>query len=394
MKILFITTSIPYPPNDGERVRSFNLLKRLAERHELFLFCLYDHSSELDGVAKLIDLGIVTKAYQRSITTFACKLKSVLFFNPLFVCNNYSKEMSISINKLMTRQYFDAVHIDGLPLIQYLKYIPAGVRIVFDLRDAWSLLYKRRVDRSSKFSKMILWYKWLLVKQYEVNSLHLPLVPLLLSIDDINYLCKLVPDVKRKLIQLPNGVDVNYFAPDFGEPEKEKAIVLFTGAMSYGPNKEAVIHFVTNIWPAIRVAVPNAIFMVVGKEPDVELLQFQSESINIIGEVPDIRPYLHKAKVVVCPLMTGAGIKNKVLEAMACGKVVVSTPVGVEGIRGINGLHYIVCDNSSSFAEKVIEQLSNKGSHNAISRVARAFVEKRFSWENSVLLLEKIYAGN
>lgn len=394
MKILFITTTFPYPPNDGERVRSYNLLRQLSKRNKITLLAFFDEESELAGISPLRDLGIEVLSFVRPKISKTDLIKSLLRMQPLFVYGNYSFEASDTIARLAKRNLFDVVHLDGLPMVQYFPQISPGLKVVFDLRDSWSVLYKRNVHNSVGPRKLFNILKYVAVKRYENHALSLSLKVVLLSAEDKKALECGSHCIKDRISLIPNGVDTEYFHPnkDIGDDQSQN--VVFTGSLAYAPNSEAVEFFVKKIWPYIIDKLPQARFQVVGKKPDTRLMRLNGGSVEIVGEVEDLRPYVWNAGVVVCPLLSGAGIKNKVLEAMALGKAVVATKIAVEGIPGEEGRHYVVCDDAKSMANAVVRLLESKDSRNAFENEAWTFVKDTFCWGEAAVAFEKLYADN
>lgn len=392
MRILYITTTLPYPPNDGERVRSYNLLSQLCKRHKITVLAFYYEESELAGISHLNNIGIEVLSFARKNTFKMALFKSIIFMHPLFVYRNYSDEAAITIAGLAKKELFDVVHLDGLPLVQYVSLIPSKLNVVFDLRDSWSVLYKRKVNNSSWPEKLLHLLKLNMVRRYENHALSLHLKTVLLSAEDKKALQNRLCNIKGKITLIPNGVDTEFFFPNKETCDNETKNIVFTGALAYPPNSEAVEYFVTAIWPLILEKLPDARFFVVGKGPGRRLLKLRSRSVEIVGEVDDLRPYIWNAKVVVCPLLSGAGIKNKVLEAMALGKVVVASPVAVEGIPGENGKHYVVCDDPQSMANAVVDLIQSKDKRTVIESEARVFVKETFCWESAAKAFEKLYA--
>lgn len=394
MRILFITTTFPYPPNDGERVRSYNLLRQLSRRNNITVITFFDEESELAGISVLRDLGIEVLPFARPKISKAGFIKSLLRMHPFFVYGNYSVKVSDTIARLTINSIFDVVHLDGLPMVQYFPQIAPGLKVVFDLRDSWSVLYKRRAHNSLWPRKLLSILKYAAVKRYENYALSLPLKVVLLSLEDKRALECGFHHLKDRISLIPNGVDTEYFHPNKVAGDNQSQNVVFTGSLSYPPNSEAVEFFVKKIWPNIIEKLPHARFQVVGKKPDTRLMRLNGGSVEIIGEVEDLRPYVWNAGVVVCPLLSGAGIKNKVLEAMALGKAVIATKIAVEGIPGEEGRHYAVCDDAKSMANEVVRLLESNERRTAIEHEALTLVKDTFCWGEAAVAFEKLYVNN
>jgi glycosyltransferase involved in cell wall biosynthesis len=199
---------------------------------------------------------------------------------------------------------------------------------------------------------------------------------LVLSPDEALTLERLV-DV-RNVDVIPNGVDVEYFRPS-GERDATGSVV-YTGLMNYAPNVEAVQHFCSEILPLVHRRVPHAHFHVVGAKPAPEVQALSSERVTVHGFVPDVRPYLRDAEVFVVPLLHGGGIRNKILEAAASGRAVVSTTLGAEGLGLRAGEELLLADSPAEFADAVTSLLRDPLRREALERRARAAAE-RHRWE-------------
>jgi glycosyltransferase involved in cell wall biosynthesis len=190
---------------------------------------------------------------------------------------------------------------------------------------------------------------------------------------------------------VPNGIDCEAFHPT-PPAEVEPGLLLFTGTMDYGPNVDAIVWFVREILPLIRASEPSVHLDVVGRNP-TEAVQALAATpgVRITGFVPSVQPHLSHAAVFVCPLREGAGMKNKMLEAMAAGKAIVTTSEGCSGIGGVDGLEYMIADDARRFAEAVIELLKAPERCRALGQSARSFVEANYSWERTGRLMHELY---
>jgi glycosyltransferase involved in cell wall biosynthesis len=191
-------------------------------------------------------------------------------------------------------------------------------------------------------------------------------------------------------VVIPNGVDTTYFTPDMGTHEAEQSAgVVFTGTMNYSPNVEAMLYFADQIWPLIRTQVPGATLSIVGHAPPREILQLSDlPNVTVTGSVPDVRPYLGAAQVVVVPLRIGSGTRLKILEALAMGRAVVSTSLGYEGLDLEEGRHLLVADEPAAFAARVTELLRDPARRAALGREGRRQVEETYDWRVIGLRLE------
>jgi glycosyltransferase involved in cell wall biosynthesis len=187
-----------------------------------------------------------------------------------------------------------------------------------------------------------------------------------------------------KLWTVPNGVDTDYFVPSPPESKESHSIVLCGGYGVYR-NSEAAIWFARTVFPLVNKEVPHAEFWIVGSNPNQEIQQLaETPGIHVTGTVPDVRPYYARAAVTVAPYRYGEGTKLKVLEAMASGAPVVSTPIGCQGIEVKDGEHVLIVNSAEEFARKIVYLLGNEEMRRTLAARARAVIEREYSWKKIV----------
>jgi len=269
------------------------------------------------------------------------------------------------------RIVMDFVDVDSDKWLQYSHSKPWPVSLIYAREQRTLLTFERRiaaaVDRS-----------------------------LFVSPREAEVFQALAPEVADKVGYLNNGVDHGFFTPEQGYPSPYgpggKALV-FTGAMDYWANVDAVEWFSRDVFPRIAAADPNAKFYIVGGKPTARVRALCSDpGVVVTGRVPDVRPYLAHAKVVVCPLRIARGIQNKVLEGMAMARPVVATPAAFEGIDAQPGRDLLVADGAEAFAEAVLACLA-PASDSAIGRQARAVVMANYSWDGNLRVLDDVIHG-
>lgn len=392
MKILYATPSFPFPPFDGERVRSYHLLQALSKHCDVHLVTFYEDPRELEGIPALQDLGLRVEVVPKPKSGSLPSLISLLSLRPNFVTRHASKAFLSKMREKLREGGFTALHLDGLPLASYApKLADAVPRVVLDMRDAWSLLYERQLRRTrARGAWLKQWLKWRVVKRYEHRALRYPVRTVLLSTVDRAALAQDDPRA-REVTPIPNGVDTTYFQPTPGH-EVEFSL-LFTGALDYAPNAEAVAFFAHEVLPLLRKRFPAVRLVVAGRNPPPSLQELASEHLSVTGFVPDMRPYFDRATVVVCPLLTGAGIKNKLLEAMAMGKATVATPIAVEGLPVVDGKHVLIRQTPAETADAIAGLLESREARQTMGAEARAFVEDRYSWDAAARAFEELYVA-
>jgi glycosyltransferase involved in cell wall biosynthesis len=188
---------------------------------------------------------------------------------------------------------------------------------------------------------------------------------------------------------VPNSVDLDYFAPSNAPAEPHT--VIFSGTLDYRPNLDAVRYLIDDIWPLVRHRYPDARLTLTGSNAGVDIRSLTRPGVRLLGEVPDIRPYVSAAAAVVVPIRIGGGTRLKVLEGLAMGKPIVSTAVGCEGVAVGDREHLMIADDAPSFASRIFEVFENPALGDALGQAGRRLVETRYSWELAGERLEALY---
>jgi glycosyltransferase involved in cell wall biosynthesis len=196
----------------------------------------------------------------------------------------------------------------------------------------------------------------------------------------------------RRVSIVPNGVDLGYFAPQ--QLERHPATIVMTGKMSYHANVTAASYFCSEVLPLLQSQRSDVRVVIVGKDPADGVRRLtRNPAISVTGYVPDIRPYLARATLAVSPILYGAGCQNKVLEAMAMGTPVVSTPASLRGLRVVDGKDVVVAATASAMASKILELLGDAQKRTEMSANGRLAVEKNYEWAATISKLESVYAA-
>jgi glycosyltransferase involved in cell wall biosynthesis len=191
----------------------------------------------------------------------------------------------------------------------------------------------------------------------------------------------------KPTVVVPNGVDLEHFQPT--DRPRDPTSIVFTGSIDYRPNTDAVTYFVREIFPQIIQGHPDATFMVVGMRPPEQVKSLAGRNVIVTGQVPDVRPYLARASVVIAPLRMGSGTRLKLLGAMAMGAAVVSTTLGCEGLAVRGGEHLLVADQPHLFARDVVRLLNDPGLASELGRQGRALVEREYGWASAAQRLDE-----
>lgn len=379
MKLLYLTHKCPYPPNKGERIRCFNILKHLARHYELHLvYPSFSYEDRQHSTLLRSYTAAVTAVPMHSLLARTKCLLGLLAEQPLTLRYFFSK----TIAAIVQRQDYDVLLADCSSMAQYAVDIakPKIVDFVDVDSDKWrlyaensrlpmSLIYRREFQRLRLFEEAI-------NKQFDA--------------------CVVVSDTERQLLQhhdnvvvIPNGIDCQFFAPRL---EHNASTLIFTGAMDYFPNIDGVAYFCSAIWPLIKGHVRETKFIVAGMQPHARIRALASDDIQVTGYVSDIRDYLARATICVVPLRIAKGIQNKILEAMAMGLPVVATTVANTGVNARDKEHLLLADSPEAFAQATVMLLNDPHLRSTLATNARRFVQDNFSWATHLGKLEALMA--
>ena len=389
--LLFLAHRLPYPPNKGDKVRSWHFLRHLAERYRVFLGTFIDDPSDRKHVAALQPL--CADAHVEEIVPWAKRARSMtalLSGEALSLPYFRSRALSRWVEEVVRRERIARAFAFSSPMAQYALGLPA-VRCIVDfvdmdsakwgdyaIRRGWpaSALYEREARR-------LLAYEREVATRAEAS---------VFVTDEEAGRFRRATGLESRVVAIRNGVDSDYFSPgrDFESPfAPEERPVVFTGAMDYWPNVDAVAWFVREVLPQIRARDPAVRFYVVGMNPDRAVRALASDAATTVtGRVDDVRPYLQHARVVVAPLRVARGIQNKVLEAMAMAKPVVVT-AGSAAALSVQGDEVEVASDAHGFAAKVLA-LMDPARGEDFGRRARARVLKDYSWAASLEQLDEL----
>jgi len=381
MHVLIVDEEVPYPLNTGKRLRSYNLLKRLQEQHQITYVC-YGSGEEVlpdcPNVSLLILKSPILK--QSGIRFYLALLKNLLSPLPYVVERHKSMLMQLTVEKILKQGGIDLVHCEWTPYSENIKMLLGDFPTVLSAHNVEAQIWQRYYEtESNQLKKLYIKLKWQKMLNYEKMMSSLYSQVAVVSEPDqavfVNhYECK-------KVTVVANGVDEKYFYPT---PSKMKAnSMVFTGSMDWRPNQDGVRYFIEEIFPIIKKRIHDATFTVVGRKPPQWLVALaeRTEGVVVTGTVDDVRPYISESMLYVVPLRVGGGSRLKILEAMAMEKVVLSTSVGAEGLDVSDGKDIILKDRAQDFADAACEILKNPGQFNQYEKVGRELILVSYTWD-------------
>jgi glycosyltransferase involved in cell wall biosynthesis len=381
--LLFLAHTFPYPPDGGVYIRTYNILRLLAEDFDVTTLCfdrkgagasLAERAGHVEELQRFGPVTVVQRPHggHGAVSAHAGSLLRGRVFTYF---TNYSEEFDTELLKHLATNRFDLVHVDSLDLSRYLTRLK-GLPIACTHHNVESELLEDRA-RTERFpARLYVRHQAKLQKREE--RFWCPRVDLNVTVSerDANALRAIAPAAWVEPV--PNGVDTDLFVPD---REVEQTGIVFVGGLSWFPNRDALDHFCENILPLLRTQVSAVPIRWVGRATSEEVDRFRDvHGIEVTGYVDDVRPYLASAACYVIPMRIGGGTRLKLLDAWAMGKAIVSTSQGVEGTEAIHGENALVVDDPSEFASEVARVLKDRELRDKLGRAGRATAERFYSW--------------
>jgi glycosyltransferase involved in cell wall biosynthesis len=391
MRFLFVAPKIPWPATDGGRIAIYELVRHMTARGHQAAFLGFGSPQAADELCAHAGL-LWAKAIPHDTTTNPVSALGNLFSPLPYTASKYkSSAMSDAIRSALQEELFDLVQLENTHMAHYLGLVQRNNKpAVLRLHNVESLLAERY---ARTVPPPLSWYVALQFRRmrwFEARACEQASLCLAITEEDAGRIRRMAPNAQVAVS--PAGVDLERFSPKL--MSEEPGTVVYVGALNWPPNADSVRWFRTEIWPRILKEEPNARWIVVGKDPPSDIVRWPEEdrSITVTGFVEDVRPDLNRASVVVVPLRSGGGMRLKILEAMASGKAVVSTPLGAEGIPARNGEEILLAPPDRTFAVEVVRLLRQGAERKRIGKAARAWVE-RYGWNRVAEALERDYSA-
>jgi sugar transferase (PEP-CTERM/EpsH1 system associated) len=377
--ILYLVHRLPYPPDKGDRIRAYHVIRHLSRRANVYLACLADEPVPQESVRTLESLCKRVSVVRLGTSRWARAAASWGRGGTVTAGAFYSPRMVRLLREWTSEVPFVAALASASSMVPYLRRrelggVPAVVDLVdvdsqkwFDYsaasRGATATLYSTEGRRLRKLeSSLPSWARAVTLVSEAETDLFRSFCP--------------SPDVHT----VPNGVDLEYFRQQ--SPALAEEGCVFVGALDYKPNVDAVTWFCKEVWPAILQAHPNARLRLVGRQPVSEVLRLgEVPGVEVVGQVPDVRPHLSWAAVAVAPLRIARGVQNKVLEALAMRKPVVASPQALVGLRERLDLPALTAATPAEWAEYVGRLLGDEPLRRQLGAAGRRYVEAHHSWE-------------
>jgi polysaccharide biosynthesis protein PslH len=399
VRILLITPYLASPGADGGGTVMFNFIKNLSARHEI-AYLSFARQQDLVNVPHVAPYCIdtVTVPLPGGATDFSVEktinlarrvlqnLLSLATFTPVVVQKCSSQAMTVEIRKAIERHQPDAVHFCFPQMAHYVEACGKVPAVMDTLDVALVGVLRRAMSARRIWGKAYYLVQWLFWVRYE--SLYFPKFAKILTVtqQDAAALKMVMPDLDVYADAI--AVDIAA-APETTKGPARK--IGFLASFNHQPNVDAALYFEREVFPLIRKQRGDAEFVVAGKNPPAPLLGKQDGGVSCLGFVENVSTFYGSVDMVVAPIRFGGGIKLKVLEAMACGKAVVTTSVGAEGIAESDEDSLVIADNPEDFAGAVLALLADQARRRDLGDRARQLIERRFSWRRVIDDMDAIY---
>lgn len=383
MRIAYLLTDWPEPTIRGYQRIVVERLRRLASRHEIEVFCFADDASKPRGSDLELICANVHRVPRSRFVDELDAITGVTIGQPAQVAYYRSARMRRLVAAKLRTGCFDVVVAQLVRMAQYVPLDFAGMKIL-DMVDPLSLSYARSVQWRARWSRWLYLLEAQRLQKYENRVAASFDRILLVSRDELEEYSQTVPLAKLSVV--PHAVDLEYFIPTIAP--REPGMIVLSGNLGYGPNVEAVDLFCREIFPGVKAAVNHAHLWLVGTDPHPRVRRWHDgATIHVTGRVPEVRPYLQRAMVSVCPVIHRVGTQTKILEALATATPVVAFTETLAGLIADSPFPVQSAAGTERFTRCVV-RLLNGANWATLSAQSRSYVERHYSWDASVRLFE------
>jgi sugar transferase (PEP-CTERM/EpsH1 system associated) len=386
--IIYVTHRVPYPPDKGDRIRNYNILHYLSQHYQVHLACLADepvNDVTLDVLNRLCKQVAIIRV-QKSVRSLRMGW-SLLLGKSASLGAFQSAKLKAVIHRWISTGSFELALASSSSMAPYLPSAGGLIPVIIDLVDVDSEKWLNYAATTRPPKRWIYLREGKALRQYEHQISQWAKSLLLVSDAETELFRQIVPSAPVETVT--NGVDLDYFYPSQLQVVPGRCV--FIGALDYHPNIDAVCWFGREIWPEIHRQYPHSSFQIVGRRPVVAVTKLSEiPGVEVIGQVPDVRPYVHAAEVVVAPLRIARGLQNKVLEAMAMAKPVVASPSALAGLHRNIDCPAISANIPEQWVKSISQLFSNVEQCSRLGRQGRLYVETHYNWNNCLQPLQRI----
>lgn len=375
MKILFLSRWFPYPTNNGAKLRIYNLLRGLAQVHEVYLISFSDDPQNAEVEPLKAFCREVRVAPWREFQPGSARAFMGLFSQkPRVLADTYSMQMEQEIRQMTGMIKFDLVIFSQWLMTSY-RHLIQGIPVLYEEVEI-GVPYEAYANAANPLAKLRNGLTWMKQREYLAQLIGRQGVCTVVSEREKRLLANSIPG-NRSIHVIPNGVHLADYTGI--QEDREPGSIIFTGSFRYLPNYQAVLWFLKNVFPRVQEQAPGASLTITGDPNGLSLPS--CKGVRQTGYVDDVRPYIARSCVSVVPLQTGGGTRLKILEAMALKTAVVSTSKGAEGLEARAGEHLFIADDAEAFARHIVELLRSPQLSEKIATNAWRFVREQYDWQ-------------
>lgn len=389
MKLLVLLSRVPFPLEKGDKLRAYHLIARLAERHEVFLFCLSDSRAEPEHIAHLQSFCARIEVVQIRRWRILLKLLTAVFTRlPVQVVYFHHRHAQRRIDKAIADFKPDHVLCQLVRTTEYVRRRYALPKTI-DYMDTLSKGMERRTETAPWYLRPIFRMETRRLIRYENIMFDQFDHAVIISAQDRDYIYHPLRD---RMVVVPNGVDTDHFTPQHVQPHYD---LLFTGNMNYPPNIDSVLYLVQKVLPIVRRAKPQASLLISGVDPTASVrdLARTDPLITVTGWVKDIRSSYASARLFVAPMQIGTGLQNKLLEAMAMRIPCITSALANNAVGAPPGQAILIGETPEEYADLILRLLDDDAERSRIAEQGYRFVREHFNWDRSARALEDLLLG-
>jgi sugar transferase (PEP-CTERM/EpsH1 system associated) len=387
-RILYLTHRVPYPPDKGDRIRTYNVLRSLAQHHEVDLLALADEPVADATIEKLQELCHQVCIVPLSMSFRRTRMAwSILTGGSATLTAFHSFRAKQIISKWMQTHRYDVLLASSSAVAPYVTENTPSTFTIIDLVDVDSEKWFNYASTASWYKQWVYQREGNALRRYELSLARRKIPITLVSEAETDLFRKLAPCADIHTVS--NGVDLGYFHSNVPVPSNTNCV--FVGAMDYHPNIDGICWFARHIWPAVREKYPFATINIVGRKPDPSVtLLGKIPGITVVGQVSDVRPFVTSAQAVVIPLRIARGLQNKALEALAMSRPVIASSPALAGLTSIEECPALRADEQSHWLCHFDQLFNDSNVCHLLAQQGRKYVEKHYTWEECLQPLHEL----
>lgn len=392
MRILFLQKRPLFPVHDGGKVRTVNILRYLARWHHITYLCNLkpgeeQHLPQMNALGLRTETAPWQEVRRGSFGFYRDLALNLLARHPYTACKDYDPALRSRLAELLAEEPYDLVICDFVQTARNVLGLKTPAKVLFQHNVEAEIFERHARNGPGWLRRRYMAIQARKMRAFEADAGRQFDAVITVSPRDQHYFEHEYS--WRHVHTIDTGIGPEYFERVDAVERPQR--VLYVGSMDWLPNQDAAVHFVREVWPLVRCRWPTAEFQIVGRNPGPAVRRLENvPGVQVTGTVPDVRSYLAEAAIVVVPLLVGSGTRNKIFEAMAMSKALVSTTLGAEGLPVTAGEHLLIADTPSDFAEAVCRLLDNAGLRAQVGAAARDLVYPRYAAENVARQFESI----